>query len=328
VNVMKNFELGFLPLLLLLGNIEAYKIKRTDCRQNDSLPFVLHCTCGGIGDPFSIILNKGPKPELGVPYYGTRFGHNLVHQIKQKMVDLNITKVTHVYYEECSDHALRIKIDFDEFSLDPIFQKDLTSLEEISFLNVHSVALYLKSSLDWGNVTIRFENILTSHDFGYGKTGSVVAFGGVEYCYKPCILAPTTPAGEEDDKNRCNECDPDSTLSLQFKNMESVLLKDLNLSPLGPGMYGHCSIDAEEVGRVSVEGGDYMGVKANLARPEEGCWGWQERVNCTQVLAVGGVSLEEGSSIAGAICGAVGAVLLLLAVVAVVAGARIKSDVD
>ena len=27
-------------------------------RQNDSLPFVLHCTCGGIGDPFSIILNK------------------------------------------------------------------------------------------------------------------------------------------------------------------------------------------------------------------------------------------------------------------------------
>ena len=30
----------------------------------------------------------------------------------------------------------------------------------------------------------RFENILTSHDFGYGKTGSVVAFGGVEYCYK------------------------------------------------------------------------------------------------------------------------------------------------
>ena len=25
---------------------------------------------------------------------------------------------------------------------------------------------------------------MTSHDFGYGKTGSVVAFGGVEYCYK------------------------------------------------------------------------------------------------------------------------------------------------
>ena len=25
---------------------------------------------------------------------------------------------------------------------------------------------------------------MTSHDFGYGKTGSVVVFGGVEYCYK------------------------------------------------------------------------------------------------------------------------------------------------
>ena len=86
---------------------------------------------------------QGPKPELGVPYYGTRFGHNLVHQIKQKMVDLNMTKVmmmminiiiimtqvTHVYYEKCSDHALRIKIDFDEFPFDPIFQ--VPSLLEI-----------------------------------------------------------------------------------------------------------------------------------------------------------------------------------------------------
>ena len=62
---------------------------------------------------------------------------------------------------------------------------------------------------------------------------------------------------------------------------------------------------------MSVEGGDYLGVrtrhlllinipmmmtiddrdydhqvKANLARPEEGCWGWQEQVNCTQVKLV------------------------------------------
>ena len=89
-----------------------------------------------------------------------------------------LRKVTHVYYEDSSDHAWRIKIDFEEFPLDPIFkvagfkfaisrntifmenivfcfQTDLTSLEEITFLNKHSVALYLKSSLDWGNVTIR-----------------------------------------------------------------------------------------------------------------------------------------------------------------------------
>ena len=81
--------------------------------------------------------------------------------------------------------------------------------------------------------------------------------------------------------------------------MESVLLKELNLTPIGPGMYGHCSIEAEEVigvilivlidhphlsvaiivvmiltvnsdafsqkvGRVSVEGGDYIGVRQNI----------------------------------------------------------------
>ena len=33
-------------------------------------------------------------------------------------------------------------------------------------------------------ISDRFEKIPTSYDFGYGKTGSVVVFGGVEYCYK------------------------------------------------------------------------------------------------------------------------------------------------
>ena len=37
------------------------------------------------------------------------------------------------------------------------------------------------------------------------------------------------------------------TQRLASLSMESVLLKDLNLSPIGPGMYGHCSIEAEEV---------------------------------------------------------------------------------
>ena len=106
----------FTSLLIVIIPVIIMTFLINHCfRQNDSLPFVLHCTCGGIGDPFSIILNKviiivitiftssssssslfspqGPKPELGVPYYGTRFGHNLAHQIKQKMVDLNITKV-------------------------------------------------------------------------------------------------------------------------------------------------------------------------------------------------------------------------------------------
>ena len=30
--------------------------------------------------------------------------------------------MTHVYYEDCSDHALRIKVDFEEFPFDPIFK--------------------------------------------------------------------------------------------------------------------------------------------------------------------------------------------------------------
>ena len=36
---------------------------------------------------------QGPKPDLGVPYYGTRYGHNFPQQIKQKMLDLNVTQV-------------------------------------------------------------------------------------------------------------------------------------------------------------------------------------------------------------------------------------------
>ena len=94
---------------------------------------MVHCTCGGIGDPFSIILNKvkplvkfgpdyyyllvcsrhksslihfssvlyivdpelafncsqGPKPELGVPYYGTRYGHSLAEQVVLILIQLN-----------------------------------------------------------------------------------------------------------------------------------------------------------------------------------------------------------------------------------------------
>ena len=51
-----------------------------------------------------------------------RFGHNLVEQIKQTMVDLNISRVTELHYENCDDHPLRIKIDFEEFPLDSFFK--------------------------------------------------------------------------------------------------------------------------------------------------------------------------------------------------------------
>ena len=60
-----------------------------------------------------------------MPYYGTRFGHNLAEQVKQKMVDLNISVVTEVLYHNCEDEALRVKIDFEEFPLDSFFQVHL-----------------------------------------------------------------------------------------------------------------------------------------------------------------------------------------------------------
>ena len=94
-------------------------------------------------------------------------------------------------------------------------------MQEITFSNIHSVNLYLNSALTWGNMTIKFENIQQINDFGYGKTGSVVVYGEVEYCEDPCSLVPPTVAGkekevEEEEEDSCNKCDPDSTLLMQF----------------------------------------------------------------------------------------------------------------
>ena len=84
---------------------------------------------------------QGPKPELGVPWYGTRYGHNLaeqvnqhmlyctvlycaVLQVKQHMLDLNVTAVTELHYTNCTGQhsALRIKIDFEDFAMDSYFK--------------------------------------------------------------------------------------------------------------------------------------------------------------------------------------------------------------
>ena len=58
-------------------------------------------------------------------------------------------------------------------------QRDITELKEITFSNIQSVHLYINSALDWGNFTIKFENILENNDFGYGREGSVVVYGEV-----------------------------------------------------------------------------------------------------------------------------------------------------
>ena len=63
---------------------------------------------------------------MGVPWYGTRYGHNIAEQIKQHMIDLNISQVTELHYTNCTaDYtALRIKLDFEDFAMDSYFKVD------------------------------------------------------------------------------------------------------------------------------------------------------------------------------------------------------------
>ena len=98
------------------------------------------------------------------------------------MIDLNVSSVTSLHYHNCTHDqyaALRVKIDFEDFPLDSYFERDITDLKEITFSSIHSVHLYINSALDWGNFTIKFDNILEKNDFGYGREGSVVVYGEV-----------------------------------------------------------------------------------------------------------------------------------------------------
>ena len=81
---------------------------------------------------------QGPKPELGVPWYGTRYGHNLAEQVKQHMIDLNISTVTSLHYTNCTDQyaALRVKIDFDDFPMDSYIKVDISDPIRVVHLDV------------------------------------------------------------------------------------------------------------------------------------------------------------------------------------------------
>ena len=50
-----------------------------------------------------------------------------------------------------------------------------------------------------------------NNDFGYGKEGSVVVYGDVEYCYNPC------DENSNSTNDNCNWCDPQSTLIMDFE---------------------------------------------------------------------------------------------------------------
>ena len=45
-------------LLTVLAGVQGYKIRRTQCSLAGQENEVMVCTCGGIGDPYSIIMNK------------------------------------------------------------------------------------------------------------------------------------------------------------------------------------------------------------------------------------------------------------------------------
>ena len=53
-----HIQLVGLVIGLIIPRLNCYKIKRTDCVLDDIDEQKMICTCGGIGDPFSIILNK------------------------------------------------------------------------------------------------------------------------------------------------------------------------------------------------------------------------------------------------------------------------------
>ena len=89
----------------------------------------------------------------------------------------------------------------------------------ITFSNLHAVNLYLNSALDWGNFTVKFDNIHADHDFGYGKEGSVVVYGEAEFCVNPCTGDPA------ENNTNCNNCDPSSTLLLEFDRLSFVLTR-------------------------------------------------------------------------------------------------------
>ena len=48
----------FLLALLILPGVESYKIRRTECRLEGEEMEEMLCTCGGLGDPYSIVMNK------------------------------------------------------------------------------------------------------------------------------------------------------------------------------------------------------------------------------------------------------------------------------
>ena len=75
-----------------------------------------------------------------------------------------------------------------------------------------------------------------------------------------------------------------------------------------------------------VEGGKYDGV--NMLIEAEECFGWEDKVNCTDVFEFGGVTMKD-EGFTGLVIAALAMIFVFLAVVGAVMGMRgVKSGVD
>jgi len=299
-------------LILLLAAVtplsQSYKIRRTNCDIEDGSS-TMYCTCGGIGDPFAIILNKGPNPNMGLPFYGTRFGHNFGLQIKQALVDRNRTLgsgspvLTKVVYHNCTNFPFRLKLDFEEFIWDPKTQVDLRSISEIEIRSVHSVNLYLFQDLYWGNLTVSFTDIHNTSVFNNNKKAGVLIHGNLQYCRDPCQEEDK----EKDDKD-CTICQAYSSLTLNFDRVDDVLLSGLISTA---EKRGHGFINAQNVKTFRVIGGEYSGVTADI--DADSCLAFQNVTECDGVLESGS-GVEVTSNVGGVVVGAVAVIAVFLIV--------------
>ena len=75
-----------------------------------------------------------------------------------------------------------------------------------------------------------------------------------------------------------------------------------------------------------VEGGKYEGVNTFIKADE--CFGWEDKVNCTDMFEIGGVTMED-EGVTGLVIAAVAVVFIFMAVVGAVLGMRgVKAGVD
>ena len=138
----------------------------------------------------------------------------------------------------------------------------------------------------------------------------------MEFCYNPC---------NGSDRENCQQCEPTSSLALEFLSLERVMLDDLSLSPVAArAQHGRCSVMMRNVSSLLVSGGQYEDLLTDIQVEE--CEAWGEPVNCTDVFRLGGVNnIDEGVS--GLLIAALAVVFVFIAVVGVIVGMNgIKSS--